>query len=195
VRVEAAGYNFPNYVNAAESAYAAILAYREFAKTWAPERIEQWHENRRLQQLNRLAFVKQHGVDKRAADVLYAATQFAFSEKQYTQSTELAEQLLLWKPTPIATTLLEAKIIKAHSLYALKDYLRAEVSYAAALTSLGKADQRRSALIENLAATVYRQAESRLAAGDKEGGILELLRGGQVAPTSYRKSRRLNSVH
>jgi tetratricopeptide (TPR) repeat protein len=181
---EAAGYDFPKYDNAAESAYAAILAYREFAKTWSPDHIEQWNENRRLQQLNRLAFVKRHGADKRAADVLYVATQFAFSEKQYTQTTELAEQLLRWKPAAKASTLLEAKIIKAHSLYALKDYLRAEVSYAAALKSLGKTDKRKSALIENLAATVYRQAESRLAAGDKEGGILELLRVGQVAPTS-----------
>jgi len=181
---EAAGYDFPDYENAAESAYAAILAYREFAKTWSPERPEQWYENRQRQQLNRLLFVRQHHADKRAADVLYVATQFAFSEKRYEQSIELADQLLVWLPSPTPTVLLETKIIKAHSLYALQDYLRAEGAYASALAALGKGDKRKPALIENLAATVFRQAEGRLLAGDKQGAILELLRVGQVAPTS-----------
>ena len=181
---EAAGYDFPKYENAAESAYAAILAYREYAETWSVERTEQWHENRRLQQLSRLAFVNHHGADKRAADVLYVATQFAFSEKQYTQSAELADRLLAWQPAATASTLLETQIIKAHSLYALKDYLRAEVAYTLALKSLPKTDKRKPALIENLAATVYRQAENRLSAGDKEGAISELLRVGLVAPSS-----------
>lgn len=185
---EAAGYDFLAYEKAAEAAYASILAYKDYAKTWTPERVEQWQENRQLQQENRLRFVTVHAADNRAAGVLYAATRFAFEEKDYPQSVALSEQLLAWQPAPDALTLNETRIIMAHSLYALQDYLRAEKAYLAALQFLPSADQRKAALIESLAASVYRQAEQRIAVGDLFAAIDELLRVGQVAPTSSLRS-------
>lgn len=185
---EAAGYDFVAYEKAAEAAYAAIVAYKDFALTWTPENHQQWQENRQSQQENRLRFVAAHAADSRAAGVLYAATRFAFEEKDYARSVQLADQLLIWQPAPEAVTLNETRIIKAHSLYALQDYLRAEVAYQQALQFLPNQDKRAAALVENLAASVYRQAEQRIAAGDLPSAIEELLRVGEVAPGSSLRS-------
>ena len=185
---ESAAYEFPNYERAAEAGYAAILAYNDYAKLWGELNEMQQTENRALQQENRLLFVARHALDERADDVLYVATQFAFSNKQYIESIKLAQQLLEWLPTPPDATLLEANIILAHSLYATKDFLMAEQAYAQSLSRLPEKDKRKAALVENLAASIYRQAEQRLAAGDKRGAISELLRVGVVAPSSSLRS-------
>ena len=185
---EAAGYDFEQYAKAAEAAYASVLAYEEFAKTWNPENPEQLADNRQLQQENRLRFARVHSGDSRAAGVLYISTQYAFEVKDYAQAVKLSDGLLTWQPVPESSMLVEARILKAHSLYAMADYLLAEPAYQQALRFLPEDDKRRTTLVENLAATVYRQAEQRLAAGDKVAAIDELLRVGKVAPGSSLRS-------
>lgn len=184
VAFEAAGYDYQDYDKAAEAAYASVLAYIDYAKTWPQEPAAALQENREQQQQNRLRFVNFHADDARAVEVLYVALQYAYEQNTYHESVELAERLLAWQPTAPSATLLETRIVKAHSLYALQDYIFAEQAYLQALQALPSEDQRRSALTENLAASVYQQAEQRLAAGDKQGAVDEFLRVAMVAPNS-----------
>ncbi|KZY73016.1 hypothetical protein A3742_06805 [Oleiphilus sp. HI0071] len=181
---EAAGYYFPSYDKANEAAYASILAYNGFSRSWDANNPRVLTANKDLRQKSRLRFVDEFSTDRRADDVLYSATQDAFAEQDYVQSIELTERLLDWQPSPSNKVLAETRIIKAHSLYALKDYKYAELAYVAAINGLPRSDQRRIALNENLAASVYRQAELLLGAGETLAAIDELLRVGVASPSS-----------
>jgi len=212
---EKSGYGFEHYANAAEAAYASILAYKKLAKTWLKKPKEQYQGLLEQQQKSRLRFVKKHGDDKRALGVLFIATTYNFKTQQYDQAIQHAQQVIDW-PAPFVSnlvntadesatsvassmkaahpqkadkkTLLEAYLIKAHSLYAKHDYLLAEPVYKTALSKLPKKDKRRASLIENLAACVFKQAETLLADGKKSLAVDEFLRVGIVAPASLLRS-------
>jgi tetratricopeptide (TPR) repeat protein len=185
---EAAGYDFPRFERAAEAAYASILAYKDYAKTWDSLDPELRKLNQLMQQKSRLRFVDTHYHDERADDVLFAALQFSFNSKDYNQAVVLAERLLSWQPASEEAQVVEARIMKAHSLYALEQYVDAELAYGAAIAGLPSKDDRKNALTENLAASVYKQAEASLEQGDKAAAIDQLLRVGQVAPQSSLRS-------
>ena len=182
VSYEAAGFDYPQYEKAAESAYASVVTYTRYAKQWDVLTPELQMEKRDEQQENRLRFVNMHSDDERADDVLYVSAQYAFAEKRYAQTIEMSDRLLAWLPLIPANVRVEARILKAHSLYALQDFVLAEQAYQQALEILPAKDARRTALIENLAASVYQQAEGHLAAGNKAAAIEELLRIAVVAP-------------
>jgi tetratricopeptide (TPR) repeat protein len=187
---EIVGYDFPDFPDASEAAYAVIVAYTKFSKTWdalSPERKEKWLI---AEQDNRLRFVAEHSRDKRALDVLFIALTYQFNSKEYELALANANRLINWptsfKNAPQASLfqLQESYLIKAHSLYALNRFQEAESAYVTALTYLDKKDQRRLALTENLAASVYKQAEVLLQEDKKELAVAQLLRVGKVAPTS-----------
>ena len=187
---EQVGYDYPEFPQASEASYAVILAYTEFSKTWgdlSPELKAEWVL---AEQANRLRFVAEHASDNRALDVLFIALSYEFNTKDYELALANTNRLINWPASfenaPKASTfqLQESYLIKAHSLYALNRFQEAESAYVVALASLTKQDQRRLALIENLAASVYKQAEALLKEDKKELAVAQLLRVGQVAPTS-----------
>ena len=187
---EQVGYNYPDFQNAGEAAYAAIVAYKEFSKNWdalAPDSKQEWLN---AQQENRLRFVEFHPKDHRALDVLFVALSHQFQNKAYEAALVNAERLIQWPasfnnaPKASLFQLQESYLIKAHSYYALSRYPEAENAYLVALANLDKKDSRRLALVENLAASVYKQADVLLLEGKKELAIEQLLRVGKVAPNS-----------
>lgn len=187
---EQVGYDYPDFPEASEAAYAVIVAYKEYSQSWknlTPELREEWQAS---EQLNRLRFVDGHPKDARALDVLFVALNYQYKAQDYLSALANSDRLLLWPnsfegaPTANITPLRESYLIKAHSLYALERFAEAESAYVTALANLDKKDKRRLALIENLAASVYRQAESLLKADKKAEAVSELLRVGKVAPTS-----------
>ncbi len=185
---EQAGYAFPQFELAAEAAYAAVLIYDTYLNSLAPEQ-EALRQTLRAEQQNaRLRFVATHSDDSRASDVLYLALLYDFDQKAYPTAVARAQQLIDWQPRPANERVLEASIIKAHSLFALQDNLLAEQAYQDVLMVMPIEDQRYQAMVENLAASVYRQAEERLAAGDKLAAVEEFLRVGKVAPSSSLRS-------
>ena len=197
---EQAGYQFKDFDSAAEAAYASVLVYKDYVTSLhsqlgmnkRPGKKEQFEKQKQFdalivkQQKSRLRFVAHYPEDKRALGVLYIATRFNYQQKEYALAIKHAQQIIDWPKIAGTdkTTLLEAQLIKAHSLYASQDYILAEPAYQAALKYLPKKDKRRLALIENLAACVFKQAEQLLADGKKQLAIDELLRVGQVAPSS-----------
>lgn len=186
---ERAGYQYPDFSDASEAAYAVVLAYTKLSQTWAelsPEHLAEWQH---AEQVNRLRFVAFHAKDARAVDVLFVALRYQFLHKHYVFALNNADKLIHWvteQGTPRASKFQrqESYLIKAHSLYALMRYQEAENAYQHALLNLNKQDERRLALVENLAASVYKQAEILLNDDKKDEAIQQLLRVGLVAPRS-----------
>jgi tetratricopeptide (TPR) repeat protein len=206
-----AAYDYENFSKASEAGYASILAYVQYAKNWpkvtentksSPVNVKQSENTLALerlrseQQINRLRFVKHHSQDKRAIDVLFIATSTDFEAQRFDKAIINAQQLLDWsqvlgegkKPkhkfSPKNSMLTEANLIKAHSFFALEQYKFAELTYLSALKTLPIKDKRRPGVIENLAASVFKQAEALLAKGKTAQAIDEFLRVALVAPTS-----------
>lgn len=181
---ERVAYDFADYERAAEAAYASILTYNTYAGTWDGETEQARAELLELQQQSRLRFVNIFPGDSRALDVLYLSTQYDFEQGAYRDVVRRAQRIIDWQPAPALELQVEARLLKAHSLYRLEGYPEAELAYQDVLATMPEADARRDDLMENLAASVYHQAETRLAAGDKAGAVEEFLRVGQVAPAA-----------
>ncbi len=181
---ERVAYGFGPQPKGAEAAYAGILTYQDYLKASADSSPEILASLKQREQQSRLRFVTGFPEDPRAIDILYIATQQDFEQQQYLDALAHAQQIIDWQPVPAETVLLDARLIKAHSLYRMGDYPFAEMAYQDALLRLPEDDTRRADVLENLAASVYKQAEAFLAAGDKAAAVDELLRVGEVAPTS-----------
>lgn len=179
-----AGYDFFGYQRGSEAAYAVLSAWQSYAETWqglSPEQVTALQEQR---QAARLRFVLTYPEDARAVEVLYIATQYEYEKLNYEETIKRAQQLLEWRPAVTPTIALEARLLKAHSLYALEYYDLAEAAYAQVLQVMPTKDKRYQGLTENLAACVYKQGELALKSGDKGGAVEQFLRVGSVAPTS-----------
>ena len=181
---EKLAYEFSEHARASEAAYASILAYNQYAATWANLVPAERQARQARQQQSRLRYVETFPQDERAVEVLYVATQYDYEQKDFPTVVRRAGQILAWQPAPAPGLLLEANLLQAHSLYSLADYAQAEQAYLSALTRLPAKDVRATALWENLAASVYRQGETELAAGNKAMAVNLFLRVGQVAPTA-----------
>lgn len=185
---ERVAYDFPwegePPERAAEAGYASVLAFREYAKTWPREPVATYNDYAEFQQLNRQRFVNAFPEDPRAEEVLYIAMQHEFDHNRYEQVVEMADRMIARAPAPGADILTETWLLKAHSLFELARYPEAETTYQQALRVMPENDERRTAVIENLAASVFRQAEALADAGDTAGAVSEFLRVGVVAPTS-----------
>jgi tetratricopeptide (TPR) repeat protein len=183
---ERVAYDFPYQGEvpdrAREAGYASVLAYQRYAETWPAEPEQQYRDYAESQQMNRLRFANAFPLDPRSDDVLYTAIQYRFNQQGYQQVINLSEQLIARSPR--AGLLAEARLLKAHSLFELDQYAAAELAYQDALQALPPEDNRRDGLIENLAASVFRQAEALAAAGKTAEAVSEFLRVGLVAPSA-----------
>ncbi|WP_404364148.1 tetratricopeptide repeat protein [Marinobacter sp.] len=181
---EQVAYDYGSHAQAAEAAYASILVWRSYAETWTDLGQAEVDALGKEQQQNRVRFVSAFPEDERALNVLYIATRHEFEQQDYRSVIEQTGKILAWQAAPDVSLMTEAFLLKAHSLYALEDYPQAEVAYQEALLIMPPQDNRHSGVIENLAASVYRQAEAHLAAREKPEAVDEFLRVGLAAPSS-----------
>lgn len=196
-----AGYDFPQFEGKRDAAYAAVLLHDTYVasvkklKSKIPEEgLKEFQDNlaELVQQrvVAQLRFVDIHKQDKRAISILYLVTSDSFDEKNYVEALSFAQRLIDWSssfegaPQLDDKTQLESTLIKAHSLYALNDYLLSEAAYGEVLKLMSKGDKRFAGIIENLAASVFKQAEAKLADGQILLAVEEFLRVGVVAPNS-----------
>jgi tetratricopeptide (TPR) repeat protein len=74
--------------------------------------------------------------------------------------------------------------VLAHTYFDTARYAEAEVAYGELVRRLPAGDPLRGEATERLAASVYRQAEAKQAAGDVQGAVTDFLRVAAVAPSS-----------
>ncbi|MBK1871910.1 MULTISPECIES: tetratricopeptide repeat protein [unclassified Marinobacter] len=185
---ERVAYDFPAAgtvpERAAEAGYASVLAFREYAGTWMNETTEDLFALQEMQQLNRLRFANAYPEDPRAPDVYYIALQREYDQQNLEEVIPMASRLVTWQPAADPALVTEALLLAGHSLFELARYGEAEQSYRDALSMMPPEDQRRPGVQENMAASVFRQAEQFAQAGDTDTAVSEYLRVGFVAPAS-----------
>jgi tetratricopeptide (TPR) repeat protein len=185
---ERIAYDFPAAgkmpEQAAEAGYASVLAFREYVRAQANDNPSAVPEVQQAQQLNRLRFVNAFPQDARAPGVYYIALQREFDLKHPETVISMADRLITWQPAADAGLVTETLLLRGHSLFELERYREAEQSYRDALAMMPATDDRRPGIQNNLAATVFRQAEQLANAGNTEAAVSEYLRVGVVAPAT-----------
>lgn len=169
---------FPDFPDAHEAGYAAILGLEQMARE-APEAERELWLRVKIDAQIEFAFV--FAGDPRAPEVHADAADGLFALGEYDQAVELAENLLAAWPDvawPLERT---ALLIVGHGRFELADFAAAEHAYRALLAGPLE-NAARPPLVERLLATVYRQAEIAEAALDADAAVGHFLRLAELAP-------------
>ncbi len=184
---EQVAYDYADPEHAAEAGYSAIISLQLIIEKTPPvsetqDRVlRQWQEHKVR---SALQFADTFPADSRAPRVLADAAEELFQQGVVKQALEVATRLTQWQPAPEPALQKTAWLVRAHSLFDLELFTAAEQSYRELLPLLAADDPDRPAVIERIAAAMYRQADQQLAAADKAGAVEQLLQIRDIAPAS-----------
>jgi tetratricopeptide (TPR) repeat protein len=181
VEYEKTAYDYPQHEKSSTAGYAAVFAYREHLGAVSPAGNDQV---RREVVRSSLKFAATFPSHEKAAIVLGAAADDLFDMKEHEQAAAVAYQLIEVFPGADADVLRSAWLVIGHSSYELLRYGEAETAYVKVLALLPEGDRTRDALVDNLAASIYKQGEQANAHGDYRAAADQFLRVGRLAPTS-----------
>jgi tetratricopeptide (TPR) repeat protein len=181
VEYEKTAYGYPAHENSAQAGYAAVYAYREHLGATAPEK-----KGAVKKEVVRssLKFADTFPKHDKAAIVLGAAADDLYSMEEFDQALAAAGKLIDVFPDAEVEVLRSAWLVVAHSSYELMHYGEAEAAYLEVLKLLPDDDETRQGLVDNLAASIYKQGEQANAAQDYRLAADHFLRVGRMAPTS-----------
>ena len=181
VEYEKTAYDYPLHEKAAEAGYAAVYALREHLAVVPEER-----KNAVKQDTVRssLKFADTFPKHEKAPLVLGAAADDLYVMKVFDQALAAGSKLIEKFPNADATILRGAWLVVGHSSYELEQFSQAEGAYTKVLAMLPEDDKTRKGLVDNLAASIYKQGEQANAAEDYQQAANHFLRVGRVAPTS-----------
>ncbi|HUQ51136.1 MAG TPA: tetratricopeptide repeat protein [Gammaproteobacteria bacterium] len=182
---ERTAYSYAAHDRAAAAGYAAIFAHREQLKGAGAE-LET--ELKRATVESSLKFADTFPDHEHAAVVLGAAAEDLYALEDYAPAATAARTLIERYPNAELPLRRTAWTVAAHSAFELHDYAVAEPAYAQVLelTPPGDPaeDHERQALVDNLAASIYKQGEQANEAQDYRAAAGHFLRITQRAPTS-----------
>jgi TolA-binding protein len=173
--------NNPASDMAAESAYAALFAYREGLKSLPESRRRSAREHIADKSLR---FAENYPHHAETSAVLTAAAYDYLLLKNFSAATTTARQVLSVYPQSDPSLLHEARIVLADATFEAGQYVQAEESYSRILAMTDPGDKNHAALTENLAASIYKQAEYARKRNDHDAAAQHFLRLKQVAPTA-----------
>jgi tetratricopeptide (TPR) repeat protein len=153
---ERTAYDYPAHAQAAAAGYAAIYAHREHLKVVSAEAKE---AARRDTVTSSLKFADTFPQHEHAAVVLGAAAEDLYDMKDFALARASAQKLIEAFPGAAPEIRRTAWTVVAHSSFDLAEYPQAEQAYARVLEVTPQEDEARAALVENLAASIYKQGE------------------------------------
>ncbi len=178
---ERTAYEYPSHEKAAAAGYAAIYAHREYLKVVSAEAKD---AARRDTVTSSLKFADTFPQHEHAAVVLGAAAEDLYDMKDFTLARTSAQKLIDNFPNAAPAVRRTAWLVVAHSSFDLTEYPQAEQAYGRVLEATPQEDTSRPALVENLAASIYKQGEQANQRGEYRAAADHFLRVKQVAPTS-----------
>jgi tetratricopeptide (TPR) repeat protein len=186
VEFERAAYSYAPSPDAARAGYAALVAYDK-AAAQVPESARPAIAARAVESSLRYAdsFPEQPEVPA----VLTRTTKALFDAGDGERAEAVAQRVLALGPRTDAAQQLVAWTVLAHTWFEQGRYDDAERGYAELVARLPADDPQRAEATDRLAASVYRQAEAKQAAGDVNGAVQEFLRVAAVAPASAASAR------
>ena len=181
VEFERTAYDYPAHEKSAEAGYAAVYAHRKgLAKVAAEQRTAAVKDTIR----SSLKFSETFPQHEKAALVMSAAIDDIFEMKDHAQAVDTSRKFIAMFPAAEQPLRRTAWITLAHSSFELNRFKDAEEAYVQSLPLVAENDKTRTNLIENLAASIYKQGEEAGKQGDHKTAAHHLLRVAQAAPTS-----------
>jgi cellulose synthase operon protein C len=178
---ERTAYEYPANAQSAAAGYAAVYAYREQLKVVGKEGQEAVKHDTVASSLK---FADTFPTHAQAAAVLGAAADDLYEMKDYRAAVGSAQRVVDKYPGAEMPIRRSAWIVVAHGSFELAEYPQAEHAYAQVLTVTPESDESRPKLVDNLAASIYKQGELARNAQDYRAAADHFLRIRTAAPTS-----------
>jgi TolA-binding protein len=178
---ERTAYDYPPHAQSAAAGYAAVYAYREALKTAGGKPDEAVQRDTVATSLRFADAFPQH---EKAAAVLGAAADDLYEMKNYPPAVATARRVIDNYPAADPGIRRTAWTVVAHGSFELAAYPDAERGYTEVLAATPADDPTRAALVDNLAASIYKQGEQANAKEDYRAAAEHFLRIRTAAPTS-----------
>ncbi len=181
IEYERTAYDYPMNEKSPKAAYAAVYAYREHLKGVAE--IQQFAVKRDIIRSS-IRLVDTFPNHEKATVVLGAAVDDLFAMQDYEEAIKNGLRLLSEYPKAETPIKRGAWLVVAHSSFELENFADAETAYSQVLTLTAKDDKSREGLVENLAASIYKQGEQAKNQEEYKTAVHHYLRIASAAPTS-----------
>ena len=178
---ERTAYEYPAHAKSAAAAYAALVAYQKQEPLLSGDAKKVWH-HKFID--SAVMFATSFPNEPQAAQVLTKAAEDLFALNEFDRTIEVAKQLLARNPPADAKQRRSATTLMAHSLFDRARYPEAEAAYLQVRTLLAANDPDLAAINDRIAASIYKQAEAKQAAGDGNAAVDDFLRVAVLTPGS-----------
>ncbi|MGH8189039.1 MAG: tetratricopeptide repeat protein, partial [Steroidobacteraceae bacterium] len=178
---ERTAYEYTQHDRAPAAGYAAVYAHREHLKVVAEQ---DKLTARRATVDSSLKFADAFPDHEHAAVILGAAADDLYGMKDFTAALGAGRKLIDRYPNAAAPVRRSAWLVVAHASLELADYPNAEQAYGRVLALTPNEDESYAGLVENLAASIYKQGERANEQANYRAAADHFLRIKQVAPTA-----------
>ena len=178
---ERTAYEYDAHEQSSAAGYAAIYAHREDLKVATGARVL---EVKKATVDSSLRFAETFPEHEQAPVVLGAAADDLYEMKDFPVAIDSAQKLIDRYPDTDTELLRSAWAVIAHSSIDLAEYPKAENAYKNVLALTPADDESRPAVIDGLAASIYKQGEQANLLEDYRSAANHFLRIKTLAPTS-----------
>jgi tetratricopeptide (TPR) repeat protein len=178
---ERTAYGYAPHARAAAAGYSAVYAFREQLKAAGEA---QKDAVRRDTVASSLRFADTFADHERAAAVMGAAADDLYEMKDFQPAITVARRVIDSYTGAEVAIRRAAWTVVAHGSFELAEYPKAEQAYTQVLAVTPEGDKARAALVDNLAASIYKQGEIANQAQDYRAAADHFLRIRSAAPTS-----------
>jgi cellulose synthase operon protein C len=182
---EHTAYGYPRNDKSAAAAHAALVAYQKGEEGLAGTAKEAWHARETDADVKFAEAFPEH---PESAVVLTHAAEDIFAAGDRARAITVSQALLARQPPVDVAKQRIAWTIIAQSYSDQGDYAKAEPAFVQARELSGTDEKMRADLTERLAASVYKQGEAKLKAGDAAAAVDDFMRVSRVAPDSKIRS-------
>ncbi len=182
---EKTAYSYPVNKKSSKAGYATVYAYREYLK-----KVSQYDKNRVKREVIRvsLTFVDVFPKHKKASVILAATADNLYEMKDYQFAIKTAHQLIKSYPNSQQDLRRSAWLVIAYSSFDIHKFKDSEEAYVKVLAMPNKNNALRKKLVENLAASVYKQGEQANTLQQYRVAADHFLRIRKLAPNSKIRS-------
>ncbi len=182
---ERTAYEYTDHEQASAAGYAAIFAYREQLKVVSEAGLP---ETRVLTVQSSLRFADTFPGHEQAPNVLARAAEDLYEMEDFPAAITTAQKLIERYPEAEVSLIRAAWTVVAHSSIEVAEYRQAEQAYANVLMLTPEDDESRPAMVDGLAAAIYKQGEAAIQAEDYRTAANHFLKIKEAAPTSTIRS-------
>ncbi len=182
---ERTAYEYTEHEQASAAGYAAIYAHREHLKVVSEDSAL---EARAMTVRSSLRFADTFPDHEQASIVLVRAAEDLYELEDYPAAITTAQKLIDRYPDAEESLRRAAWTVLAHSSIEIAEYQQAEHAYANVLMLTEEDDESRPAIVDGLAAAIYKQGEAAIRAEDYRAAANQFLKIKEAAPTSTIRS-------